>query len=240
MYFFSHFYHEPSLTLICWVPMGFIPVCFSLPIKLKLNRTKREPDQKLIISRRLRYQIEFLVKCASDCFGKKRRNHNFLTMNSLTITMFVAFMGFQCLSALPLHKDIDNEELLRLPSSSTTSITPTTSTTVTSTTTETVLRSVETTAAAITTTTTTESPVSDLLSAIFRQTIYTRIESLLLDPGKRSDEKQKIVDSAVSNYHRQKMFGTDDDDDDANSSDNNVSVESVTKEDSNDISKSTG
>ena len=154
--------------------------------------------------------------------------------------MFVAFMGFQCLSALPLHKDIDNEELLRLPSSSTTSITPTTSTTVTSTTTETVLRSVETTAAAITTTTTTESPVSDLLSAIFRQTIYTRIESLLLDPGKRSDEKQKIVDSAVSNYHRQKMFGTDDDDDDANSSDNNVSVESVTKEDSNDISKSTG
>jgi len=155
--------------------------------------------------------------------------------------MFAVFVSLQCLSALPLHKDIDNEELLRLPSSSSASITTSSATTVTPATTETVSRSVETTA--VTTTTTTESPVSDLLSAIFRQTIYTRIESLLLDPGKRSDEKQKIVDSAVSNYHRQKMFGTDDDDsnnndDDANSSDNNV--ESVTKEDSNDISKSTG
>ncbi len=155
----------------------------------------------------------------------------------------MAFMAFQCLFALPLHKDIDNEQLLRLPSSSSsnTSVT-TTTTTVTPATTETVLRFVETTAAA-TTTTTTESPVSDLLSAIFRQTIYSRIESLLLDPGKKSDEKQKIVDSAVSNYHRQKMFDGDDnnnDDDEANSSDNTVSVESVTKEDSNDISKSTG
>lgn len=156
----------------------------------------------------------------------------------------MAFMAFQCLFALPLHKDIDNQQLLRLPSSSSsnTSVTTTTTTTVTPATTETVLRFVETTAAA--TTTTTESPVSDLLSAIFRQTIYSRIESLLLDPGKKSDEKQKIVDSAVSNYHRQKMFDGDDnnndDDDEANSSDNNVSVESVTKEDSNDISKSTG
>ena len=151
----------------------------------------------------------------------------------------MAFMAFQSLLALPLHKDIDNQQLLRLPSSSNTSVT--TTTTVTPATTETVLRSIETTAAA--TTTTTESPVSDLLSAIFRQTIYSRIESLLLDPGKKSDEKQKIVDSAVSNYHRQKMFDGDDnnnDDDEANSSDNNVSVESVTKEDSNDISKSTG
>jgi len=155
----------------------------------------------------------------------------------------MAFMAFQSLLALPLHKDIDNQQLLRLPSSSsnTSVTTTTTTTTVTPATTETVLRSIETTAAA--TTTTTESPVSDLLSAIFRQTIYSRIESLLLDPGKKSDEKQKIVDSAVSNYHRQKMFDGDDnnnDDDEANSSDNNVSVESVTKEDSNDISKSTG
>ena len=88
-----------------------------------------------------------------------------------------------------------------------------------------------------TTTTTTVSPVSELLNAIFRQTIYTRIESLLLDPGKKSDEKQKIVDAAVSNYHRQKMFGTVDDSD--NDDDADADVENVTKDDT-DISKSTG
>ena len=39
-----------------------------------------------------------------------------------------------------------------------------------------------------------------------RQTIYHRIENLLLDPGKKSTEKQQIIDSAVDNYHRQKMI----------------------------------
>ena len=44
-----------------------------------------------------------------------------------------------------------------------------------------------------------------LLSSLFRQTIYQRIENLLLDPGRKSSEKQKIIDSAVDNYHKQKM-----------------------------------
>ena len=48
--------------------------------------------------------------------------------------------------------------------------------------------------------------VSDLLTSLFRQTIYNRIENLLLDPGKKSTEKQKIIDSAVDNYHQQKMI----------------------------------
>ena len=47
--------------------------------------------------------------------------------------------------------------------------------------------------------------VTDLLSALFKQTIYNRIENLLLDPGRKSTEKQKIIDSAVDNYHKQKM-----------------------------------
>ena len=41
---------------------------------------------------------------------------------------------------------------------------------------------------------------------LLRQTIYHRIENLLLDPGKKSTEKQQIIDSAVDNYHRQKMI----------------------------------
>ena len=45
--------------------------------------------------------------------------------------------------------------------------------------------------------------VGDLLASLFRQTIYNRMENLLLDPGKMSDEKGKIVESAVQNYHRQ-------------------------------------
>jgi hypothetical protein len=75
------------------------------------------------------------------------------------------------------------------------------------------------------------SPVSELLNALFHQTIYARIESLILDPGRKTEEKQRLVDSAVINYHRQKMFGSDDGDDD--------DVESVTRDDS-DILKSTG
>ena len=50
-----------------------------------------------------------------------------------------------------------------------------------------------------------EPVVSDLLSSLFRQTIYHRIENLLLDPGKKSTEKQKIIDTAVENYHQQKI-----------------------------------
>ena len=48
------------------------------------------------------------------------------------------------------------------------------------------------------------SAVGDLLTSLFRETIYNRIENLLLDPGKKSSEKQKIIDSAVQNYHKQK------------------------------------
>ena len=47
--------------------------------------------------------------------------------------------------------------------------------------------------------------VTDLLTTLFRQTIYHRIENLLLDPGRQSNEKQQIIDSAVDNYHKQKM-----------------------------------
>jgi len=55
-----------------------------------------------------------------------------------------------------------------------------------------------------------ETVVTDLLSDLFRQTIYTRIENLLLDPGRKSQEKQKIIDSAVDNYHKQKMIMPED------------------------------
>ena len=48
--------------------------------------------------------------------------------------------------------------------------------------------------------------VGDLLASLFKQTIYNRIENLLLDPGQPSPEKQKIIDSAVHNYHNQKYL----------------------------------
>lgn len=48
--------------------------------------------------------------------------------------------------------------------------------------------------------------VVDLLASLFKQTIYNRIENLLLDPGRPSPEKQKIIDSAVHNYHNQKYL----------------------------------
>ena len=47
--------------------------------------------------------------------------------------------------------------------------------------------------------------VTELLTTLFRQTIYHRIENLLLDPGRKSSEKQQLIESAVDNYHRQKM-----------------------------------
>ena len=48
--------------------------------------------------------------------------------------------------------------------------------------------------------------VTELLTTLFRQTIYHRIENLLLDPGRKSTEKQELIESAVDNYHRQKMI----------------------------------
>ena len=47
------------------------------------------------------------------------------------------------------------------------------------------------------------SSVGDLLTSLFRQTIYNRIENLLLDPGRPSMVKRRIIDSAVRNYHNQ-------------------------------------
>lgn len=44
--------------------------------------------------------------------------------------------------------------------------------------------------------------VTDMLTALFRQTIYQRIENLLLDPGKKSQDKHQIIQSAVDNYHK--------------------------------------
>ena len=118
-------------------------------------------------------------------------------MNSFTIVC----IGLLCLAldsftALPLRQDTNVGEEIILSTIDTVESTSASSTAVTFSRT------------ADTRTSTTVSPVSELLNAIFRQTIYTRIESLLLDPGRKSEEKQKIVDSAVSNYHRQKMFGS--------------------------------
>ena len=47
------------------------------------------------------------------------------------------------------------------------------------------------------------SSVGDLLTSLFRQTIYNRIENLLLDPGRPTLVKRRIIDSAVRNYHNQ-------------------------------------
>ena len=133
----------------------------------------------------------------------------------LVATFVVVVATFSGVASMPLNKDSDLEDgEIVFPA-------PTTTSSSSETTHRSDVRP---------TTSTTASPVSELLNAIFRQTIYSRIESLLLDPGKKSDEKQKLVDSAVSNYHRQKMFGSADDSDD---------VENVTKDDT-DITKSTG
>jgi len=76
--------------------------------------------------------------------------------------------------------------------------------------------------------------VGDLLASLFRQTIYNRMENLLLDPGKKSDEKDKIIESAVQNYHRQvfqpassaSSSSTQDDDQESSESlDENVAVD---------------
>ena len=51
------------------------------------------------------------------------------------------------------------------------------------------------------------SPSSSLLlTTWFRRTILDRIENLLLDPGKGNAEiKNRILKSALTNYHSQKM-----------------------------------
>ena len=135
-------------------------------------------------------------------------------------------LALDCVSTLPLQKDIQTGEEIIFQTSAT-STTSTTTTTAPSVPTSKATETNDLRVLSPAVVETTVSPVSELLNAIFRQTIYTRIESLLLDPGKRSEEKQKIVDSAVDNYHRQKMFGSADE------------TENVTK-DENDISKSTG
>ena len=143
-------------------------------------------------------------------------------MNSLTIfCVAIMCLALDSVSTLPLQKD----KIIFEPSTTTSTSSTSTSSTSSTSSKATETSDVQVLSPAVVETTV--SPVSDLLNAIFRQTIYTRIESLLLDPGKRSEEKQKIVDSAVDNYHRQKMFGSADE------------TESVTK-DENDISKSTG
>ena len=50
--------------------------------------------------------------------------------------------------------------------------------------------------------------VSQLLSTLLHQTLYSRMESLLLDPGRKSREDSRIVDSAVENYRQQVMRAT--------------------------------
>ncbi len=50
--------------------------------------------------------------------------------------------------------------------------------------------------------------VNSLLANLLRQTLYSRMENLLLDPGKKSVEKRRIVESAVENYENQAMATT--------------------------------
>eukprot|EP00095_Tigriopus_kingsejongensis_P012707 maker-scaffold22_size673200-snap-gene-5.48 protein:Tk12707 transcript:maker-scaffold22_size673200-snap-gene-5.48-mRNA-1 annotation:"hypothetical protein" len=55
--------------------------------------------------------------------------------------------------------------------------------------------------------------VNSLLSSLLKETLYRRMENLLLDPGRsarNSVEKQKIVESAVENYQHQDMSLADD------------------------------
>lgn len=50
--------------------------------------------------------------------------------------------------------------------------------------------------------------VNSLLNSLLEETLYRRMESLLLDPGRsarNSVDKQKIVESAVENYQHQEM-----------------------------------
>ncbi|TRY80450.1 hypothetical protein TCAL_08823 [Tigriopus californicus] len=50
--------------------------------------------------------------------------------------------------------------------------------------------------------------VNSLLNSLLEETLYKRMESLLLDPGRsarNSVDKQKIVESAVENYQHQEM-----------------------------------
>lgn len=44
-----------------------------------------------------------------------------------------------------------------------------------------------------------------LLAKLLQQTLYSRMENLLLDPGRKSVEKRRIVESAVENYQNQDM-----------------------------------
>lgn len=50
------------------------------------------------------------------------------------------------------------------------------------------------------------SVVGSLLSSLLQETLYSRMENLLLDPGRKtSAEKRRIVETAVENYHQQAM-----------------------------------
>ena len=57
------------------------------------------------------------------------------------------------------------------------------------------------------------SMVQSLLSSLLKETLYSRMESLLLDhhPGRRTDQdenKRRIVETAVHNYNQQDMTPT--------------------------------
>lgn len=49
------------------------------------------------------------------------------------------------------------------------------------------------------------SAVSSLLSSVLSETLYNRMEHLLLDPGRRNGVKSKMVEVAVENYKRQAL-----------------------------------
>ena len=68
--------------------------------------------------------------------------------------------------------------------------------------------------------------VGDLLTSLFRQTIYNRIENLLLDPGRPTLVKRRIIDSAVRNYHNQQYSAPPPTNDEKNINSQNVSQSS--------------
>lgn len=56
-----------------------------------------------------------------------------------------------------------------------------------------------------------QSVVNSLLKSLLCQTLYKRMENLLLDPGKQSLDKHQIIESAVKNYQKQTRHVDSDD-----------------------------
>ena len=53
------------------------------------------------------------------------------------------------------------------------------------------------------------SQVHPIVGEIIKNSIHTRIESLLTDPGKIPNSMHEIVDALAKNFHQQKLFGAE-------------------------------